>query len=115
MLEIAKDLQAHSEVNFASKINTRNGAAVLNFEETIKASVSTGSIEVPESFTIRIPVFFGEEPIEITARLRFRINEGKLRFQYKLYRPAEVIAHAFDYARGAISSAVTLEVLLGTL
>lgn len=115
MLEIAKDLEAHSEVNFASKIDTRNGAAVLKYDEQIKANVTTGQIEVPESFTIRIPVFFGEAPIEIMARLRFRITEGKLRFQYKLNRPAEVIAKAFDLARKDIALAVSLEVLLGTL
>lgn len=115
MLEIAKDLQAHSDVNFGSKINTRNGAAVLQYEEQIKATVANGSIEIPETFTIRIPVFFGEQPQEITARLRFRINEGKLRFQYKLYRPVEVISKAFDAARSEIATATTLEVWLGTL
>lgn len=115
MLEIARELQAHSEVNFASKVNLRNGAAVLSYDEQIKATVSTGQIEMPETFTIRIPVFFGEAAIEITARLRFRITEGKLKFQYKLYRPAEIIGKAFDVARAEIASATTLEVLLGSL
>ena len=115
MLEIAKELQAHSEVNFASKVNLRNGAAVLSYDEQIKASVTTGQIEVPEHFTISIPVFFGESPIEIKARLRFRISDGKLKFQYKLYRPVEVIAKAFEVARKAIADATTLEVWLGTL
>lgn len=115
MLEIAKELQAHSEVNFASKVNTINGAAVLKYDEQIKATVATGQIEMPETFTIRIPVFFGEAPIEISARLRFRITEGKLKFQYKLYRPTEVIGKAFDVARAEIATATTLEVLLGSL
>lgn len=115
MLEIAKELQAHSEVNFASKVNTVNGAAVLKYDEQIKATVATGQIEMPESFTIRIPVFFGEAAIEITARLRFRITDGKLKFQYKLYRPAEIIGKAFDVARDEIATATTLEVLLGSL
>jgi uncharacterized protein YfdQ (DUF2303 family) len=115
MLEIAKDLQAHSEVTFASKVNTVNGAAVLNYEEQIKATVSTGRIEVPETFTIRIPVFFGELPQEITARLRFRISDGKLKFQFKLYRPEETIAKAFEATRAVIAAAVDLDVLLGSL
>lgn len=115
MLEIAQDLQAHSEVNFASKINRRSGAAVLSYEETINTKMSTGSVTVPETFTINIPVFFGESPIEITARLRFRIGEGKLKFQYKLYRPVEVISKAFDAARGWIAGATEMEVLLGVL
>ena len=115
MLEVAKDLQTHSEVNFASKINSQNGAATLQYDEQIKASVSTGHIVVPESFTIRIPVFFGEQPIDITARLRFRVSAGKLNFQFKLYRPAEVIAKAFESVRQEIAAATELEVLLGTI
>jgi len=115
LLEIAKDLQAKSDVNFASKVNSSNGAAVLQFEETIKTTVTTGRIEMPESFTIKIPVFFGEAAVEIPARLRFRISDGKLKFQYKLYRPAEIKQHAFDVTRGEIADSTTLEVLLGSL
>jgi uncharacterized protein YfdQ (DUF2303 family) len=115
MLEVAKDLQANSSVNFASKINSQNGSATLRFDEQIDTKVTSGQIIMPESFTISVPVFFGEAPIEITARLRFRISEGKLKFQYKLYRPVEVISRAFDVARAAIASATTLEVLLGTI
>ena len=115
LVEIARDLQAKTDVNFASKINSSNGAATLQYEETIKASVTTGRIEMPESFRIRIPVFFGEAAVEIPARLRFRISDGKLKFQYKLYRPTELRQHAFDVTRGDISEATTLEVLLGTM
>lgn len=115
MLEVARDLQAHTEVNFASKINSQNGAATLQFDEQIKATVATGQITVPESFTIRIPVFFGEQPIDITARLRFRISSGKLSFQFKLYRPSETISKAFQVVREGIAAATTLEVLLGTV
>ena len=115
LLEIAKDLQAKSDVNFSSKVNSSNGAAVLQFEETIKTTVTTGRIEMPESFTIRIPVFYGEAAVEIPARLRFRISDGKLKFQYKLYRPVEVKQHAFDVARQEIADETELQVLLGTL
>jgi uncharacterized protein YfdQ (DUF2303 family) len=115
MLEVAKDLQAHSEVNFASKINSQSGAATLTFDEQIKATVATGQITVPEIFTVRIPVFFGEPAIDIHARLRFRISGGKLSFQFKLYRPAEVISKAFYAVRSVIAEATTLEVLLGTI
>ena len=115
MLEIAMDLQAKSDVNFASKIKTQNGQSTLVYDETITTTVSTGRIVMPEIFVIRIPVFFGEAPIEITARLRFRISEGKLKFQFNLYRPVEILAKAFDVARAGIAEATKLEVLLGTL
>lgn len=115
LLEIAEDLQAKSDVNFASKINRVNGSAVLTFDETISTKVTTGRIEMPESFTIRIPVFFGEAAVDISARLRFRIQDGKLKFQYKLYRPAEIKQKAFDVTRAEIAASAALEVLLGSL
>jgi uncharacterized protein YfdQ (DUF2303 family) len=115
MLEIAKDLQAHSEVNFASKINSHNGATTLSYDEQIKASVSTGQVTIPETFTIHIPIFFGENPIDVHARLRFRISSGKLSFQYKLHRPAEVLLRAFEEVRKGIAAAADLEILLGTI
>lgn len=115
LLEIAKDLQAHTDVNFQSKMNSANGSVTLQYEEQVKATVATGRIEMPENFAIHIPVFFGEAAIDIPARLRFRISEGKLKFQYKLYRPAELKQHAFDLTRGEINTSTTLEVLLGSL
>lgn len=115
MLEVARDLQAHSDVNFASKINTVNGSAQLKFDETISSKVGLGTIACPETFAIRVPVFFGEQPITVEARLRFRIGDGKLKFQYKLYRPAETLALAFDAARERVKIATGMEVLLGAL
>jgi uncharacterized protein YfdQ (DUF2303 family) len=115
LLEIAKDLQAATDVNFESKVNTSNGAATLQYQQTIKATVSTGRIEMPETFWIRIPVFFGEADEDIPARLRFRIADGKLKFQYKLYRPAEIRQKAFDVTRDEIAKSTAIEVLLGTL
>jgi uncharacterized protein YfdQ (DUF2303 family) len=115
LVEIARDLTAHTDVNFASKINVVNGSAVLKYDEQVTASVRQGQILIPEMFSIRIPVFYGEEPTVIKARLRFRIGDGKLKFQYKLYRPQEVRQLAFDEAVGDIAAAVGISVLQGTL
>lgn len=103
MLEVSRNLQATTEVNFASSTNLKNGQVQLRYEETVKAGVPTaGNMEVPEDFDILIPVFYGEAPVKITARLRFRIVQGKLSFHYKLYRPVEVVNDAFDKAVGSI-------------
>lgn len=115
MLEVARDLQAHSDVNFASKINTVNGSAQLKWDETISSKVGAGVIDCPETFAIRVPVFFGEQPITVEARLRFRIGDGKLKFQYKLYRPAETLSLAFDAARERVKVVAGMDVLLGAL
>lgn len=115
LIDIAGQLTAKTEVNFASKINRSNGAATLCYTETIDAKVGSGSIEIPETFTLDIPVFFGESAIKIPCRLRFRISDGHLKFLFKMYRPAQMVMEAFNDTRAEIKTATTLEVLLGSL
>lgn len=116
MMEIASRLEATVNVNFASATNLGNGQRQLRYEETVKAGIPTaGNMEVPESFTIRIPVFFGEEPVSIEARLRFRISQGKLTFQYKLYRPVETMNDAFTVSMKRIATDIQHSVILGSV
>jgi uncharacterized protein YfdQ (DUF2303 family) len=114
MLEVARDLQAKTEVNFASSTVLQSGQVQLKYTETIQAGVGAGNVEIPTAFKIRIPVFYGEEPAEISARLRFRLSQGKVTFHYKLYRPVETLNDAFNKAVGSIGDLLKTEVLLGT-
>jgi uncharacterized protein YfdQ (DUF2303 family) len=116
MLEVARDLTATVEMNFASKVTPKSGAVKFAYQEVVTAGVGqAGDMEIPDAFTILIPVFFGEKPVSIEARLRFRVNGGKLRFIYKLYRPAELLSDAFKLAASAIGENLGLDVLLGSI
>ncbi|MCU1326622.1 MAG: hypothetical protein JWN34_1992 [Bryobacterales bacterium] len=116
MMEIARDLIGKSEVNFASSVRLQNGSNQIKYQEVVTAGVGpAGNIEIPDEFSIRIPVFYGEQPIEITAKLRFRISGGKLTFTYRLYRPVETRDEAFNCAVAGIGSALQLPVWLGRL
>ncbi len=110
ILEVARDLSAHTEVTFESKIVSKSGTVQLRYSENLK---TTGAMEVPDKFTIKIPVFFGEPALEIECRLRFRISGGKLSFIFKLYRPVEVKMDAFKAAVASVSGMLELEVHLG--
>lgn len=115
MLEIASDLTAHSEVNFGASTKLSNGQTSLRYEEVVKAGVGqAGAIEVPEEFSIQVPVFYGESAISIRARLRFRINQSKLTFHYKLYRPGEVQRAAFQSAVKAMNDELKTDILMGS-
>lgn len=114
MLEVSRDLNAKVDVNFGSSVRLQNGQVKLQYQEEVKAGVGAGNVEVPESFTIRIPVFYGTDPVSITARLRFRIVSGKLTFHYKLYRPVETLNDAFNRVVASIGETLKTDVLLGT-
>lgn len=111
MLQVARELKATSEMNFESKIVPKSGAVQLKWQEDMK---TTGVMEVPDVFQIAIPVFFGQAPVTIDCRLRFRIVSGKLSFLYKMYRPAETKLEAFRTEAAAVSESLGVEVHLGT-
>jgi uncharacterized protein YfdQ (DUF2303 family) len=110
MLEVATQLGATTDVTFESKVNLINGSGHLRWSEDTK---TTGVTEVPTRFKIAIPVYYGEPLVSIDCLLRFRINQGKLSFQYKMYRPAELKLQAFEHAAQVISEKLEVEVHLG--
>jgi uncharacterized protein YfdQ (DUF2303 family) len=110
MLEVATQLGATTDVTFESKVNLINGSGHLRWSEDTK---TTGVTEVPTRFKISIPVYYGEPPVSIDCLLRFRINQGKLSFQYKMYRPAELKLQAFEHAAQVIGEQLESEVHLG--
>lgn len=115
MLEIARDLTAKIDVNFGSSTRLQSGQVRLKYEETVKTGIpSAGDIEVPEEFSLKIPVFFGEQAVALRARLRFRINQGKLSFHYRLYRPKQVENDAFGEAVAGLESTLGAGILLGS-
>lgn len=115
MIEVARDLVAKSDMNFASKVTPQNGQVQFSYTEQVTAGVKGGTLDVPESFVIRIPVFFGEVPVEITARLRFRIQSGKLSFFYKLNQPQQKVDEAFRKSVDDIAGGLDTVILLGGL
>ncbi len=114
LLEVVQDLTAKKDVNFKSTARLDNGQVGLLYDEQIQTSKRDGQIDVPREFTISIAPFVGSAPVGITARLRFRINDGHLSFIYKLNQPHKVLENAFDSARKYIASHTELPVLLGT-
>ena len=55
---------------------------------------TTAEMQMFERFAIGIPVFHGGEPFGIIARLKYRLNSGKVSFHYELTRPDRSHQHA---------------------
>jgi uncharacterized protein YfdQ (DUF2303 family) len=66
------------------------------YQEEVKGSVETkgGTMKVPDCFTLKLPVFLGGVVYQVDARLRYRINDGKLLIWYDLHRPHKVVEAA---------------------
>lgn len=113
--EIAEDLEATVEVDFASAQRQAGGKVNFRYTETTKTTVSGGKqITVPDQFVINIPAFVGGARVEMQALLRYRVAEQKLKFFYTLVRPEEVIRRAFQEARREIADALKVTIINGS-
>lgn len=113
MMEVSRDLQATTEVEFGSAIRSNDGQVRFKYTESTKATVGASQIQVPEDFKIELPVFVGSADVQLHALLRFRVNQGKLVIWYTLVRPDEAIRSAFATARQEIADALKIAIING--
>ncbi len=114
MIEIARSMTAKMEINVESAVRTNKGA-IFKYNEVVKAGGlgPAGEFSVPDEFTIQIPVYLGDVPVPIRARLRYQIGGGKLTMWYDLWRCASIERSAFKALRLAITDATDAVILSG--
>jgi len=114
MLEISRTLEAKKKVNFASGIRLSNGQNQLTYEEEISGTAAKGQIQVPEEFTIGIPVLEGGIKYAVTSRLRYRILDGgKMQMWFELVRPHKILEDAIKEVWFQIEQETGITVLNG--
>lgn len=97
MLELAQSFHATQSGSFRSAHRLQDGTVQVQYDETIDAVAGRSQeIPIPQTFTLAVSPFLGEDPYRVTARLRYRLNGGKLTLGYRLERPDEVIRDALD-------------------
>lgn len=113
VLEVAQHLEAKSAVTFKSAERLTDGQRALHYEEEVQGRVGKGNIEIPDLLTLRLPVFRRGDPVEMRARLRYRIAQGGLVLWYHLDRPHEVVDDAFQRLIDGVDVETQLPVLIG--
>ncbi len=108
MIEIATTLTAKTKLDFASRTNLANGEVSFRVEQETQAKAGrAGEIEIPTQFVFRLPLWDGTEPVEITARLRFRASrEDGVMMGYRIVRRAAAVDLAFGRVVEEIASIV---------
>lgn len=96
VLEMAQTFEASKSVEFRSSSMLSSGQRQLNYVETIEARAGAhGQLTVPTEFVLGLRPFEGTDRYKVTARFRYRINDGKLAVAYVLDKPQDVIEAAF--------------------
>jgi uncharacterized protein YfdQ (DUF2303 family) len=116
MLEIAQSVSGTVKADFAGGVRLATGQRQLQYTETVQAKAGQkGTLVIPEVFTIGLLPFEGlTAGYQITARFRYRIEGSTLRMGYKLDRPQDSRATAFQDVVKAISEQITVPILNGT-
>jgi len=96
MLELVQSFEAATKVEFKSGTRLSSGERRLVFAETTVAKAGqTGDLVIPAALTLRLQPFKAGEPVDMTARFRYRIIDGSLSLGYVLDRPDEAKEAAF--------------------
>lgn len=102
MFKISRELKLLSDEKIETKLDLQSGETRLQY-----SAEHTGPgghpVKIPSLFYIRIPVFFGQEPVLIGVKLRYRAAGGQVRWCYSLFAPDIVVADEFEKACDDVS------------
>lgn len=101
LLETVRDLQAHRKVNFTKAVRTSSENENFEYSEETEAKGRKGGIEVPTKFQLSIPVYFGENDVDLFAFLRWKLGDGNLTLGIQLHR--------VEHVRQAVFKQIVLE------
>lgn len=99
---------ALKKVTFKSSTRLHDGRRQFTYNEE---NESSGNVKLPETLTLLLPVFEGQEPERIKVRVRYRINDGALRFQFDIADRERLFRNAFDRSVDAVAHNIPEAVL----
>lgn len=73
MIELSRDFEATVGQTYKSSTRLDNGDRRLKFESESRA---LNEVVIPQKFTLRIPIYNGQEPDDLTALFRWRATPG---------------------------------------
>ncbi len=95
LLELVRSLNGHKNARFNQTVRLDTGACSVAYEEDIQIRGTGGTkaetLELPATIKAGIAPFQGSPLYQVTARLRVRIEERKLRLWYETIQPHVVI------------------------
>lgn len=104
VMDMVMTFDATKKVSFKSSQRLHDGQRQFQYVEENEAR---GAVTLPDHFIILAPVYTGMEPQRIKFMIRFRIDDGKLRFQIDMHDRDRVLREAFDRCVDALRADIT--------
>ena len=114
LLEMATSFQASQDMRFKSAIRLQNGGVNMSFVQDDDTQ-TLAQMKMFEKIAIGIPVFWNGTAYQITARLRYRVKEGRLIFWYELIRNDKVLEDATKTMIAKIKEATSVPLYFGRI
>lgn len=106
MLDLAQTFEATKRVDYRSATRVKDGQVQLVYEEKNEQK-GGGEFTIPDEINLRIQIFEGAEPVNVTARMQWRITTDKsLVMKLLLNRPRDLERAAFNDLTALIKSGV---------
>jgi uncharacterized protein YfdQ (DUF2303 family) len=115
LLELAQTFTANTQVAFKSGALLADGSRELIYSENIEASGGRGGkkIVIPREITLALAPYEDNDPMPVTARFRYRINDGNLRLGFVLNGVDEILSQAFDNVVEQVEIRASVNVMRG--
>lgn len=102
MFRISRDLKIMSNEKIEVKMDLQSGEAKMQYSQEHQGA-GGHPVKLPSLFYIRIPVFFGQKPVLIGVKLRYRAGGGSVAWAYSLFAPDMVVHDEFMAACEAVT------------
>jgi uncharacterized protein YfdQ (DUF2303 family) len=113
LLQMSLNFEVSKSGSFKSVQRLQSGNVNLAWVDETKQAGDSGTMTVPESFKLNIPVFENGLLYPIDARLKYRVKDGTLSIWYELVRPHKVLDAAFREIWTKIASETERTIMLG--
>jgi uncharacterized protein YfdQ (DUF2303 family) len=93
VMEMVMKFDATKKVSFKSSVRLSDGSRQFQYVEDNDVR---GGVTLPDHFVIFAPIYRGMEPQRIKFMVRYRIEDGALRFLVDMHDQNEVMRQAFE-------------------
>lgn len=115
LLDLVRTLKATCNAQYNVTVEDKPGTFSASYVQATRAQAGVkGDLDLPTEFTLSIAPYEGGNKILIVARLRFEINNEKLRLHYELVKIQKFLDRALADISAGIEKATGLTAWYGT-